>query len=136
MFRGKENAGLPLLTPPRTHGPPHTGRTDAELFADGLNPNSPAEAAGRWEIRVGAPAASEDLDSSKAKSTGTWRGAPSCPRALLFLGELPAEAGMEADDESYPSPRAVPGCGAVEGPEMPCSPGWGEEAFAPAGAKC
>lgn len=51
--------------------------------------------------------------------------APSCPRALLFLGELPAEAGMEADDESYPSPRDVPGCGAVGGPEMPCSPGGG-----------
>lgn len=49
---GKEIAGLPLLTPPRTHSPPHPGRMDAELFANGLNPSSPDEAAGReWEPR-------------------------------------------------------------------------------------
>lgn len=52
--------------------------------------------------------------------------APSCPRALLFLGELPAEAGMEVDDESYPSPRAVPGCGAVGGQKCHAARGWGE----------
>lgn len=56
-------------------------------------------------------AADRDLDSSKAKSTSTQGG---CSRerlktAPLFLGGLPAEVGMEVDDESEPSSGDVLG---------------------------
>lgn len=52
-----------------------------------------------------------DLESSKAKSTSTQGG---CSRerlktALLFLGGLPAEVGMEVDDESEASSGDVLG---------------------------
>lgn len=56
-------------------------------------------------------AADRDLDSSKAKSTSTQGG---CSRerlktAPLFLGGLPAEVGMEVDDESESSSGDVLG---------------------------
>lgn len=56
-------------------------------------------------------ATDRDLDSSKAKSTSTQGG---CSRERLktaphFLGGLPAQVGMEVDDESEPSSGDVLG---------------------------
>lgn len=45
--------------------------------------------------------------------------APNYPTAFLFLRGLPAEVGMEADDESEPNSGDVLGSGGV--PPTPCS---------------